>query len=352
MQRKGNTINRKNQAENQETFGIDMGGTLWATAIRDWESGKNSYYGLKDTQEVTKEERLFQLVSEHVRNGKKVDVYYEAGRYGFWPARKILAIGAAVHILPINKLKVIMCGKTIKTDKLDAKFLGGLHPSDEVPEVYIPTLTEEGRRDAERELGRIKASINRVNAQMLALIDRTPLPTPDFHRTSAEWSKAVLKWSKMTEWNECPKLLLLRLPNMISELELFEKELTDWQKVIEQYQDRDRDNSNKSEVEDRTSETVMKLQQFKGVGERLSRHLPWEIGDFRRFGSGKQFAAFFGLTPCPFASGTMNREQGISKAGRKSLRKMAVECAWLWYRWQPESWLVKKWQDRLVSCSI
>ena len=67
MQRKGNTINRKNQAENQETFGIDMGGTLWATAIRDWESGKNSYYGLKDTQEVTKEERLFQLVSEHVR---------------------------------------------------------------------------------------------------------------------------------------------------------------------------------------------------------------------------------------------------------------------------------------------
>ena len=349
MQRKGNAINRKNQAENQETFGIDMGGTLWATAIRDWESGKNSYYGLKDTPEVTKEERLFQLVSEHVRNGKKVDVYYEAGRYGFWPARKMLAIGVAVHILPINKLKVIMCGKTIKTDKLDAKFLGGLHPSDEVPEVYIPTLTEEGRRDAERELDRIKASINRVNAQMLALIDRTPLPTPDFHRTSAEWSNAVLKWSKMTEWNECPKLLLLRLPNMISELELFEKELTDWQKVIEQYQDSDRDNSNQSEVEDRTSETVMKLQQFKGVGERLSRHLPWEIGDFRRFGSGKQFAAFFGLTPCPFASGTMNREQGISKAGRKSLRKMAVECAWLWYRWQPDSWLVKKWQDRLVQ---
>lgn len=349
MQRKGNTVGSKSQAGNQETFGIDMGGTLWATAIRDWESGKNSYYGLKDKDQLSKEARLFQLLSDHVRDGKKVDVYYEAGRYGFWPARKMLAIGAAVHILPINKLKVIMCGKTIKTDKLDAKFLGGLHPSDEVPEVYIPTLTEEGRRDAERELDRIKESINRVNAQLLALIDRTPLPTPDFHRTGAEWRKAVLKWSKMTEWTECPELLLLRLPNMIAELELFEKELADWQKVIDQYQNRDRDNSNQSEVEDRTSETVMKLQQFKGVGERLSRHLPWEIGDFRRFGSGKQFAAFFGLTPCPFASGTMNREQGISKAGRKSLRKMAVECAWLWYRWQPESHLSKKWKDRLAQ---
>ena len=347
MQRKGNAIIGKSQAPNQETFGIDMGGTLWATAIRDWESGKNSYYGLKDQEHLSKEDRLFQLVTDHIRDGKKVDVYYEAGRYGFWPARRLSESGASVHILPINKLKVIMCGKTIKTDKLDAKFLGGLHPSDEVPEVYIPTLTEEGRRDAERELDRIKTSINRVNAQMLALINRTPLPTPDFHRTSPEWRKAVLKWSKMPEWNECPELLLLRLPNMISELELFEKELEEWQNVIRRYQDRDRANTQFPEADDKTAETVMKLQQFKGVGERLSRHLPWELGDFRRFGSGKQFASFFGLTPSPFASGTMNREQGISKAGRKSLRKMAIECAWLWYRWQPGSWLVKKWQDRL-----
>ena len=48
MQRKGNAIIGKSQAPNQETFGIDMGGTLWATAIRDWESGKNSYYGYGD----------------------------------------------------------------------------------------------------------------------------------------------------------------------------------------------------------------------------------------------------------------------------------------------------------------
>ena len=52
MQRKGNTISEKIQTGNQETFGIDMGGTLWATAIRDWESGKNSYYGLKDKEQL------------------------------------------------------------------------------------------------------------------------------------------------------------------------------------------------------------------------------------------------------------------------------------------------------------
>ena len=347
MQRKGNTINRKSQAENLETIGIDMGGALWATSLCDWDSGKTSYYGLKDKDNASKEQRAFRLVSERLAAGKRVSVYYEAGRYGFWPARKMREIGAEVHILPINKLKVIMCGKTIKTDKLDAKFLGGLHPSDGVPEVYIPTLDEEGRRDAERELDRLKTSISRVNAQMLALIDRTPLPTPDFHRTSVEWQKAVTTWSKLPEWDECPKLLLLRLPNMISELALFEQRLREWTEVIRCFQQQDEERSGQVDHPDNTAETVNKLRQFKGVGDRLSRHLPWEIGDFWRFGSGKQFAAFHGLTPCPFSSGTMNREQGISKAGRKSLRKMAVECAWLWYRWQPESWLVKKWKDRL-----
>ena len=111
-----------------------------------------------------------------------------------------------------------MSGKTIKTDKLDAKFLAALHPSDHIPTVYIPSLEEEGRRDAEREWDRIKKSIDRVNAQMISLIERTPLPGFKSHRTAVEWRKAIRKWSKLPEWAECPSLLLLRgfpicLPN-------------------------------------------------------------------------------------------------------------------------------------------
>ena len=343
MQRKGNTIKRDSQVVNQISVGIDMGGSLWATAVQDWGAGKMSYYGLKDKDNQSKEERAFELVSKLLQSGKRVDVFYEAGRYGYWQARKLIALGAIVHILPINKLKVVMSGKTIKTDKLDAKFLGGLHPSDHVPSVYI----QEGRRDAEREWTRIKTSIERVNSQMIALIERTPLPGFKSHQTSIEWRKAVSRWSKLPEWKECPELLLLRFPNLIAELELFEKELVSWKQIIRKFQERDEETAQTNNNEDSTSATVRKLQQFKGVGDRLSRHLPWEIGDFRRFGSGKRFAAFFGLTPCPYSSGTMRRDQGISKAGRKSLRKMAVECAWLWYRWQKDSWLVKKWADRL-----
>ena len=297
MQRKGNAIRSESQVKNQISVGIDMGGSLWATAVQDWEAGKMSYYGLKDKVDQSKEDRVFELVTNLLHSGKRVDIFYEAGRYGYWPARKLIALGANVHILPINKLKVIMSGKTIKTDKLDAKFLAALHPSDHIPTVYIPSLEEEGRRDAEREWDRIKKSIDRVNAQMISLIERTPLPGFKSHRTAVEWRKAIRKWSKLPEWAECPSLLLLRLPNLLAELELFEKELADWKQTIRKFQNHDEETSKQNCNTDSTAETVRKLQQFKGVGDRLSRHLPWEIGDFHRFATGKQFAAFFGLTP-------------------------------------------------------
>ena len=202
MQRKGNIIAHGNQVENLVSVGVDMGGALWATAIHYWKSGKDCYFGLKDKKEINKEECLYQKISELINAGYKVQVYYEAGRYGYAPARIIKNLGAEVTILPINKLQVIMCGKTIKTDKLDAKFLGGLHPDDNLPSVYIPTNMEEGLRDAERELMRLKKSINRVNAQIIAIIERTNLRTPKAHRTSRSWKRWLVKISNDIEFRQ------------------------------------------------------------------------------------------------------------------------------------------------------
>ena len=164
MRKQFSTATSESQVGEREIFGVDMGGSLWATAIHHCEGGKDSYYGLRDKDGKRKEERLYDLIGEHIRQGNKVEVFYEAGRYGFSPARIMMSLGAKVHILPINKLKVIMCGKVIKTDKLDAKFLSGLNPDAGLPEVYIPTIEEESRRDAERELVRLSTAINRVNA--------------------------------------------------------------------------------------------------------------------------------------------------------------------------------------------
>ena len=347
MRNKDNTETKESQVSKRIIIGVDMGGSLWATAIHNCETNKDSYHALKDWNGKRKEDRLYELVQGHIEQGYSVDVFYEAGRYGFSPARIMMSLGARVHILPINKLRVIMCGKVIKTDKLDAKFLSGLDPDAGLPEVYVPTVEQESRRDAERELVRLSTAINRANAQILALIARTPLPHPSIHRTSSDWRKQVVEWSKDPRWNEQTRFLLLRLSNMISELELFEKEAEAWDQLIREQEKKDEQDSKEPGNQDKTHETVRKLEQFKAVGPAIARCLAWEVPDWERFSNAKKFSAFFGMTPCPFSSGTINREQGISKAGRKSLRKKAIELGWLWVRWQPESRLVKKWKDRL-----
>jgi len=343
MQRKGNLIARGSQMENLVTVGIDMGGSLWATAIHDWTTGHDSYFAYRNKDDICKEERLYDKIRELLANDCHVQVFYEAGRYGYAPARIMKGLGADVSILPVNKLKVIMCGKVIKTDRLDAQFLAGLHPEDKLPEVYIPTLEEEGRRDAERELIRLRKSTGRVNAQLLAIIERSELKTPKGHLAARVWQRQIVSWHKSGELAKLPRLMALRLKNMLEELQMTEKHQKEWEDIIDCQMKQDRLNARKKQ-----EQTVIdKLKKFRGIGDAIARHFVWEIGDFSRFKNGKQFSSYFGMTPCPFSSGTTKREQGISKFGRNSLRKMAVEMAWLWCKWQPESHLSQKWKTML-----
>ena len=52
------------------------------------------------------------------------------------------------------------------------------------------------------------------------------------------------------------------------------------------------------------------------------------------------------LTPTPYSSGQIQRDQGIGKDGNRRLRAATVEIAWGWLRFQPDSELSKWFQER------
>jgi len=58
-----------------------------------------------------------------------------------------------------------------------------------------------------------------------------------------------------------------------------------------------------------------------------------------------QLGAIVGLTGSPYRSGSVDHEQGISKAGNRRMRAMAIEIAWGWLRFQPQSTL-SRWYER------
>ena len=78
------------------------------------------------------------------------------------------------------------------------------------------------------------------------------------------------------------------------------------------------------------------LRNFKGVGPEFAAVL-WLEALFRHFDNRRQIASYAGLAPTPWQSGSVDREQGVSKAGNPRLRAALVELAWLWLRHQPQS---------------
>lgn len=95
-----------------------------------------------------------------------------------------------------------------------------------------------------------------------------------------------------------------------------------------------------------TPTPVRMLLGLKGIGPGFAGVL-WSEGLFRTFQNRRQVAAYAGLAPTPWKSGTINHEQGVSKAGNPRLRAIAVEMAWLWLRHQPGSALARWYHDRV-----
>jgi transposase len=88
------------------------------------------------------------------------------------------------------------------------------------------------------------------------------------------------------------------------------------------------------------------LLGLKGVGAEIAAVL-WLEGLFRTFTNRRQVAAYAGLAPTPWKSGSIDREQGVSKAGNPRLRTTMIQLAWLWLRHQPGSALSRWFQERV-----
>jgi transposase len=70
---------------------------------------------------------------------------------------------------------------------------------------------------------------------------------------------------------------------------------------------------------------------------------------YKDFHNRREVASYCGLTPSPWRSGGIDREQGISKAGNPRARLKAVELAWLWLRHQPDSALSRWFAARTAN---
>ena len=88
------------------------------------------------------------------------------------------------------------------------------------------------------------------------------------------------------------------------------------------------------------------LAQLKGIGAQIATVL-WSEALYRHFDNRRQVAAYAGLAPTPWKSGSIDHEQGVSKSGNPRLRTTMIQVAWLWTRHQPGSALSQWFFERV-----
>lgn len=91
-----------------------------------------------------------------------------------------------------------------------------------------------------------------------------------------------------------------------------------------------------------------RLHQLRGIRAGSALLLAKEVF-VRDLANRRQVGALSGLVAVPYQSGDAARDQGISRAGLKPVRRVIVELAWVWVQWQPDSALTQWYQRRFAT---
>jgi transposase len=264
---------------------------------------------------------------------------YEAGRDGFWIHRWLAARGIQSQVVDSASIEVDRRHRRAKTDRLDVEKLLNLLARQQAGEaqalkpVHVPTPEEEDRRQLHRELEVLKQEQGEHVVRIGALLATLGLPSPQINR------EFPLRLAELRQVDGAP------VPPGLRERLL--REFRRWQLVHEQILELERQRANRI----RTAETrdiaqVRQLLELRGIGLQGAWIFTQELFAWRNLQNRRQVGAIAGLTGTPYASGDSAREQGISKAGNRRVRTLAVELAWLWLNYQPQSALSRWFSQR------
>jgi transposase len=262
---------------------------------------------------------------------------YEAGRAGVWLHRYLHAQGITNHVVDSSSIEVNRRARRAKTDRLDlasllsllARYIQGDRRVWRV--VRVPSVTDEDARHVPRTWETLTADrtrlINRLRGLLLTQGVQLPMDK-DF--------LAHLRTARIWDGSPVPPGLQERLRADWAQLQQVEGQLRERKARATDLLDR----------RTRTSHVIDKLQQVQAIGRTGAWVLATEIFGWRQITNRRQLGSLVGLVPAPYQSGDTAHDQGITRAGNRHVRRVMVQLAWGWLRYQPTSALTVWYQRR------
>jgi transposase len=312
-------------------LGISDGKILRARVVsneaRDWK---------RVAEEIEKAKELFGLEKD-----APVRSCYEAGREGFWIHRALEGMGIENLVIDAASMDVKR-RKRAKTDRIDAEQLVKQlirywrGERDVWSVVRVPSEEAEDSRQLHREMEVLKRERGQHRVRIQSLLFTVGL--------DVEVSSGLMKrLDQLSRWNgkPLPEGMKERIRREYERMKVVEQDLAALKK-----QQREKLQSKQSSP---SLEKIRKLQQLRAIALGSSWVFVMELFGWRQFRNRREVAGAVGITPMPYQSGDSAREQGISHAGNRRARTMAIEIAWAWLRYQPESRLSRWYRERFGS---
>ena len=270
---------------------------------------------------------------------------YEAGYDGFWLHRLLLAAGITNYVFDPASIAVDQRARRVKTDRIDGEkmlrtLMAYLRGEPQVVRIVrVPSGEQEDARRASRERNRLikeqTAHTNRIKALLRLLGMAVGNPR---RRNWLSWLATQRDW----QGQAVPPQMLSEIRHEYARLMLVRERLDALATTSAQ--------ADPPPAAAQMAERSELLLRLKCLGPAFATTLTHEVF-YKDFRNRREVGSYFGLTPSPWQSGGIDRDQGISKAGNPRARCAAIELAWLWLRHQPDSVLTQEYRRRTLDAS-
>jgi len=235
---------------------------------------------------------------------------YEAGSLGYSLYHQLTRSNLDCVILAPSTMATPRKKKNIKTDKRDAENIAKCLAYNTYSPVYVPTDEDNAVKEYIRMRNDAKETLKRTKQQLLAFCTRHGRQFTE----GSKWTLKHLAWLRKQDFDnailyETLQEYITLYFQAVDKLELFDKRIEEFAQL------------------GRYEENVKKLSCFIGVKTYTALSTIVETGDFKRFPTAQQYAAYLGLVPGEDSSGDSVRRTGITKAGNSNIRKLLIESS-------------------------
>lgn len=279
-------------------IGMDIAKNVFQLHIVDAETGEIQRRQLKRAK-----------VAEFFANRHPSLVAIEAcGGAHHW-ARTLLALGHQVKLLPAKHVRAFVLRD--KTDALDAQAIWVAAQQPHIREVPVKSEQQQACLSLHRIRTQLmKARIMQTNA-LRGLLYEFGIVMPEGHKKLLHSVQGEL--TKAQQENRLPDMVVLSVQEQLKRVDALQGDIDQLDKRLTAMV--------------KQNQQMLAVLAIPGVGPLTASALVATTSDLSTFKSGRQFAAWLGLTPKQVGTGGKTQQLGISKRGDTYMRALLINGA-------------------------